>query len=79
VLLARGSTIQAKDLELPGEPGPGRASGKAMKEQREKQEINDALKAAKGNVKRTADFLGISRSQLYREMKKYKISPDEMP
>lgn len=76
VLLAPGSDILPADLELPGGPQPAAAGGKAMKEEREKQEITDALKATRGNVKRAAEFLGISRSQLYREMKKYKIAVD---
>jgi two-component system NtrC family response regulator len=76
VLLSAGTDIQLADLGLPGEPGHAAMNGKALKEKREKREISDALKETQGNVKRTAELLGISRSQLYREMKKYNISPD---
>ena len=45
----------------------------ATLDQVEKQAISVALKATKGNIKKTASALGISRTTLYNKMKKYNI------
>ncbi|HTY08827.1 MAG TPA: sigma 54-interacting transcriptional regulator, partial [Candidatus Edwardsbacteria bacterium] len=49
VLLTTGSDIHPKDLGLPVAAGQAPASGKAMREEREKREIIDALKETRGN------------------------------
>lgn len=45
----------------------------AIIQQSEKEQILKVLRAAKGNRNQTAELLGISRTQLYRKMKKYNL------
>ncbi len=39
----------------------------------EKKAIKEALKVTRGNIKRAAEMLGISRGTLYRKLDKYNI------
>lgn len=41
------------------------------------QLIIQALTAAKGNVSKAAEYLGISRRTMYRKIEKYQINPDD--
>lgn len=62
--------IDAKDLVLPGETGPGRA----WKESREA--FIEAWKAAGGNISRLAGMLEVSRVTLYRYLRKYGLEKE---
>jgi len=78
VLLAKGVMVDIDDLDprvtlnttLP-------ASLKEEKAALEKRRIQNALLAAKGNIKRAAEILSIHREQLYRLIKKHGIDPLE--
>ena len=63
-------TLDASDLELPGETGPGRA----WKESRDA--FIEAWKAAGGNISRLAGMLDVSRVTLYRYLRKYGLEKE---
>jgi DNA-binding NtrC family response regulator len=65
-----GDILDASDLELPGETGPGRA----WKESREA--FIEAWKAAGGNISRLAGMLDVSRVTLYRYLRKYGLDKE---
>lgn len=65
-----GAVIDAQDLELPGETGPGRA----WKESREA--FIEVWKAAGGNISRLAGMLDVSRVTLYRYLRKYGLEKE---
>ena len=44
----------------------------------EQKQIENALRASGGNVKKAADLLGISRRTMYRKMDKYGIDCDAL-
>ena len=78
-ILLRGDTIEAEDIQLgtrtaaPAEI----ATDLTLKEARdafEKQYILSRLKEFAGNVSRTADALGVERSNLYRKLHAYGIT-----
>ncbi|HEY8180828.1 MAG TPA: sigma-54 dependent transcriptional regulator [Thermoanaerobaculia bacterium] len=78
-ILLRGDTIEAEDVQLgtraaaPAEI----ATDLTLKEARdafEKQYILSRLKEFAGNVSRTADALGVERSNLYRKLHAYGIT-----
>ena len=78
-ILLRTETIEAEDIHLGpprAEPAPEIAANLPLKEAREqfeKQYILDRLREFAGNVSRTADSLGVERSNLYRKMDAYGI------
>ncbi|MDQ6799231.1 MAG: sigma-54 dependent transcriptional regulator [Acidobacteriota bacterium] len=78
-ILGRGETIEAEDIQLgtraaaPAEI----ATDLTLKEARdafEKQYILSRLREFAGNVSRTADALGVERSNLYRKLHAYGIT-----
>ena len=77
-ILLPGDTIEAEDIQLGtrAEPAPEIASNLPLKEAREqfeKQYILGRLRDFGGNVSRTAESLGVERSNLYRKMDAYGI------
>ncbi|MDU4959662.1 MAG: sigma 54-interacting transcriptional regulator [Sporomusaceae bacterium] len=63
-------SLDASDLKLPGESGPGRA----WKESRDA--FIEAWKAAGGNISRLALMLDVSRVTLYRYLRKYGLEKE---
>ncbi|MBF0199031.1 MAG: sigma-54-dependent Fis family transcriptional regulator [Planctomycetes bacterium] len=59
-------------------PTPSANRTKTM-EEAERQAINDALKATKGNRTKAADLLGISRRNIVYKIKKYEIDVSNLP
>lgn len=45
-------------------------------EEPERQIIINAIRQHRGNIKRAAEMLDISRTTLYAKLKKYQIDPD---
>jgi DNA-binding NtrC family response regulator len=71
VLMAQGETIRAVDLGLrAGREGPPRLEEMSL-EDVEALLIKKALARFNGNVSHAANTLGLSRSALYRRMKRY--------
>jgi DNA-binding NtrC family response regulator len=71
VLMASGSTIQAKDLGLASGSESAGSLEELSLEEVEAMLIKKALARCDGNVSRAADALGLSRSALYRRLEKY--------
>jgi len=65
-LLCSGNVIRAADLALP-QRGPAPRGA----DEPDRDTIAAALKAAGGNISRTAQALGLSRQALYRRMERY--------
>ena len=65
-----GDVLDAQNLELPGETGPGRA----WKDSREA--FIEVWKAAGGNISRLAGMLDVSRVTLYRYLRKYGLEKE---
>jgi two-component system nitrogen regulation response regulator NtrX len=83
MIMVPGDTITAQDLAFLGHddlreaPAPVDAS-MSLAEARERFErdyILQALAAQHGNISRTADVLGVERSNLYKKMKAFGIAP----
>jgi two-component system, NtrC family, nitrogen regulation response regulator NtrX len=77
-ILLPGETIEPEDVQLGTrtEPAPEIAANLPLKEARElfeKQYILDRLRDLGGNVSRTAESLGVERSNLYRKMDAFGI------
>jgi two-component system, NtrC family, nitrogen regulation response regulator NtrX len=77
-ILLRGDTIEAADIQLGTRPpsAPEIGTNLTLKEARdefEKQYILARLRDHAGNVSRTADTLGVERSNLYRKLHAYGI------
>ena len=77
-ILAPGETIDAEDIQLGtrGEVAPEIAANLTLKDAREefeRQYILARLRELGGNVSRTADALGVERSNLYRKLHAYGI------
>jgi DNA-binding NtrC family response regulator len=71
VLLAQEETVRACDLSLrPTREGVSRLDGMSLEEV-ERLLIQKALERFEGNVSQAAEFLGLSRSGLYRRLQKY--------
>jgi DNA-binding NtrC family response regulator len=70
VLLAEGPLVQARDFGLAG-GGDGAALDQMSLEEVERVLIQKALTRAAGNVSEAATFLGLSRSALYRRLKRH--------
>jgi two-component system nitrogen regulation response regulator NtrX len=83
IIMVTGDTITAQDLaflsqdrEAPVDPAPA-ATGRLAeaRDQFEKDYILRALAASQGNMSRTAEMLGVERSNLYKKMKAFGIAP----
>ncbi|HEY0156956.1 MAG TPA: sigma-54 dependent transcriptional regulator [Thermoanaerobaculia bacterium] len=78
-ILLPGETIEPEDVQLgsrPAEVAPAIGAGLSLRdarEQFEKQYILDRLREYAGNISRTAESLGVERSNLYRKMDAYGI------
>jgi two-component system nitrogen regulation response regulator NtrX len=85
MIMVPGDRISSRDLSFlerslaPGaEPRPQIAAATPLHEARDQFErdyILRALAAQQGNISRTADALGIERSNLYRKMRAFGIAP----
>ena len=72
VLMAEGGRVQARDFGLGGADGAGAAALDQMSlEDVERVLIQKALTRAAGNVSDAATALGLSRSALYRRLKRH--------
>jgi len=79
VIMANGTRVSAKDLELDQEQDLAASSATTLKQAREHVErelIEQALKRNAGNITSAAADLGISRPTLYELMEKLGISND---
>ena len=90
IIMVAGDTITAQDLAFLGrddgasggatlevDPGAPRAVGRLAeaRDQFERDFILRALAAAHGNMSKTAEMLGVERSNLYKKMKAFGIAP----
>lgn len=72
VLMATGDTIKADRLGLASGPGSAETALEEMSlDDLEKIFVQKALRRYDGNVSRTAEALGLSRSALYRRLEKH--------
>jgi len=83
MIMVPGDTITAADLSFldvsaaiaPDEPGAPALPLHEARERFEREYILRALAAQNGNISRTADALGVERSNLYRKMRAFGIAP----
>ena len=85
MIMVPGDRISSRDLSFLDQPPvtgpdtavrvPGTALLHAARDQFERDYILRALAAQQGNISRTADALGIERSNLYRKMRSFGIGP----
>jgi two-component system nitrogen regulation response regulator NtrX len=84
IIMAAEDVLTARDLAFLGQdggpPSPGPtldASGtlSEARDQFERDYILRALTAAQGNMSKTAEALGVERSNLYKKMKAFGIAP----
>ncbi|MDZ7640054.1 MAG: sigma-54 dependent transcriptional regulator [Bryobacterales bacterium] len=73
VLMANGSEVQESDLFLQLRGGETPRLEELSLEEMEKLLIEKALSRFDGNVTKTADALGLSRSALYRRLQRYNL------
>lgn len=74
VILSEGSTIQSAELIINNTgPKPKEPVQNLTMDEMEKQFILQSLDNHEGNVSKTARALGMTRTALYRRMKKYKL------
>jgi len=71
VLLAEGAEIRGRDLALAGAADGSRSLDDMSLEEVERVLIDKALARASGNVSDAAKALGLSRSALYRRLKRH--------
>jgi DNA-binding NtrC family response regulator len=71
VLMAEGREIRSADLGLSAATAPASAVEEMSLEEVETLLIRKALARFDGNVSRAAEFLGLSRSALYRRLQRY--------
>jgi two-component system NtrC family response regulator len=79
VIMASGTRVSAKDLELDQGKDLGASSATTLKQAREQVEralIEQALKRNSGRITSAAADLGISRPTLYELMEKLGVSKD---
>lgn len=72
VIMSEGSVLQPQDLGIKqksSQPGRGSLNVESM----ERNAIVEAINQSKGNMSQAAEKLGLSRSTLYRKIKKYDI------
>ncbi len=77
LLLAKGDTIEPRDLELMTVEAPQPSAGQANLSAQERSSIIGALKKAKGNHSRASRLLGIARTTLASKLRRYKLDPGE--
>jgi two-component system nitrogen regulation response regulator NtrX len=84
VILHPQSRIEARHIPLqqpkrPATEKPGQRFGSLqdVREAAEREYIQKKLEEARGNVSRTAELLGLERSNLYRKMRSLGIAPRE--
>jgi two-component system, NtrC family, nitrogen regulation response regulator NtrX len=84
MIMVPGDTITAQDLGFLGHDGvPTTTDAPAdttlslaeARERFERDYILQALAAQQGNISRTADMLGVERSNLYKKMRAFGIAP----
>jgi two-component system nitrogen regulation response regulator NtrX len=84
MIMVPGDTISAADLsfleptalaQIAPEASPGRQTLHEARDQFERDLILRTLAEQQGNMSRTADVLGVERSNLYRKMKAFGIAP----
>jgi len=83
IIMVEGDTITAQDVAFLGRDGtaplepPAPATGRLAeaRDQFEKDYILRALAASQGNMSKTAEMLGVERSNLYKKMKAFGIAP----
>jgi two-component system nitrogen regulation response regulator NtrX len=86
IIMVQGDTITAQDLGFLGrdgaeavpEPAPGPGPLRPLSEARdefEKDYILQTLAANQGNMSRTAEVLGVERSNLYKKLRAFGITP----
>jgi len=85
IIMVAGDTITAQDLgflgrdgvpETPAAPGPGPVVALSeARDQFEKDYILQTLAAQQGNMSRTAEVLGVERSNLYKKLRAFGITP----
>jgi two-component system nitrogen regulation response regulator NtrX len=76
VILSASEEIAPEDLPLPDGETDGLPADAPLREARddfERRYILAALRRHRGNVSRTAEFLQLERSNLYRKLKGYGI------
>ena len=89
VIMVAGDTITSEDLGFLGHgvapvddrneaPGPKQTLQEA-REQFERDYILKTLAGQHGNISKTADLLGVERSNLYKKMRGYGIAPARRP
>ena len=78
VIMASGSRIAAKDLELDGREASSARTLKQAREQVERDVIQQALKRHSGRITAAAADLGISRPTLYELMEKLSIANERI-
>ena len=86
IIMVGGDTITAQDLGFlgrdgaesapapAGQPGPLRPLSEA-RDEFEKEYILQTLAAQQGNMSRTAEVLGVERSNLYKKLRAFGITP----
>jgi two-component system nitrogen regulation response regulator NtrX len=89
MIMAPGEAISADDLGFLDGNGPSRASAAPVPTERitlheardrfERDLILRTLAEQQGNMSRTADVLGVERSNLYRKMRAFGIAPSRRP
>jgi two-component system NtrC family response regulator len=80
VIMATGSRVATKDLELDTVTTPGASSGTTLRQAREQVEremVQQALKRHSGKITSAAAELGISRPTLYELMDKLGVAKDQ--
>ena len=82
IIMVGGDTITAQDLGFLGRDGvpERRARGPVVplseaRDQFEKDYILQTLAAQQGNMSRTAEVLGVERSNLYKKLRAFGITP----
>ena len=83
MIMVPGDSVRAEDLPFLGTALPPQASAEAgplvplheARDQFEREYILKALGQQQGNISRTADILGVERSNLYRKMRSLGIAP----
>jgi two-component system nitrogen regulation response regulator NtrX len=89
MIMVPGDTITAQDVPFPNRdlvaaPADGSAERPflplhAARDQFEQQYILRALATQQGNMSRTAEMLGVERSNLYRKMRAFGLVPPRRP